>query len=135
VYFNQSFTGPCQGSAIFRQAQMDSAFCAKPQVDAARDVNLQIKKLAPVLNTQSYVYSFGAASDTMLKAYKGSAYIFAMVEGGTKPGQRTFRLPDSVKGKQVEVLFERRSLAVDSAGRFHDEFAAENSYHIYRVKQ
>ncbi|NYH92117.1 DUF4082 domain-containing protein [Actinopolymorpha rutila] len=133
VYFNQSFTGPCQGSAIFRQTQVNPSFCAAPQVDAARIVNSQIKALAPVINTQSYTYSFGSGLNTMLKAYNGSVYVFAMIDGSSSPGSRTFQLPAEVSGRTVTVLNENRTLTASSSGRFTDNFPAETTYHIYRI--
>ncbi|MGO9080044.1 MAG: hypothetical protein ACLQDY_13525 [Streptosporangiaceae bacterium] len=132
VYFNQSLNGPCQGSNIIRQSQYQPGFCGAAQVAAAGVVNNQIHALARVLNTQSYVWRFGSGLDTMLKVYHGSAYIFAMVNGSSSPGKRQFTLPPGVNGKRVQVLFEHRWLPVRN-DRFQDNFAAEYSYHIYRV--
>lgn len=133
AYFNQSLSGECQSSNVFRQSQVTPGFCGNAQVAAVKSVNAQIHSLAPVLNTQSYEYTFGPKLDTMVKTYAGSAYIFAMVDGSDGPGKRTFTLPPGVEHQNVEVLGEDRSLAVDSAGRFTDTFAKEYSYHIYRV--
>lgn len=133
VYFNQSLSGNCQGGSLLRQSQVTSSFCGKPQVDAAAKVNNQIHKLAPVLNTQSYEYSFGTGLDTMLKTYNGSAYIFAMVDGSSKPGSRTFQLPKGIKATSVEVVDEGRSIAVGADGKFTDTFSNEYSYHIYKI--
>lgn len=133
VYFNQSFTGPCQGGSLFRQSQMEEDFCGAPQVAAARAVNHRIHSLARVLNTQSYAHSFGAGLDTMLKADNGSAYIFAMVDGTSSPGERTFTLPAGLVGTSVEVIGEDRTLPVAADGTFSDTFEHEYSYHIYRL--
>ncbi|WP_159440569.1 DUF4082 domain-containing protein [Tersicoccus phoenicis] len=133
VYFNQSLSGPCQGGSLIRQAQTTSGFCGADQVRAASEVNNQIKSLAPVLNTQSYQYSFGSGLDTMLKSYNGDAYVFAMIDGKSSPGSRTFRLPSEFSASSVEVVGENRSIPV-SGGVFTDGFANESSYHIYRVK-
>jgi hypothetical protein len=135
AYFNQSHTGPCQGGSIFRQSQGSQNFCGAAQVEAAKTVNGQIAELAPVLNSQSYEYSFGSGLDTMLKSYSGDAYVFAMVDGESQPGSRTFTLPAGVAGTSVEVLFENRSIAVDGARQFTDTFGSEYSYHIYRIAQ
>jgi hypothetical protein len=135
AYFNQSHSGPCQSGAVFRESQAHQDFCGAEQVAAAKNVNAQIKELAPVLNSQSYEYSFGRGLDTMLKTYQGDAYVFAMVDGESQPGDRTFRLPPGVTGKTVEVLFEDRSIVVDPARTFTDDFEKEYSYHIYRITQ
>ena len=134
VYFNQSLTGPCAGGNVFRLSQVTENYCGAEQVNAARKVNSYIKQLAPVINTQSHDYAFGSGLDTMLKIHEGYAYILAMVDGDSPPGRRTFQLPAGVGGRSVEVLFEGRTLPVDASGRYSDNFAAEYSYHIYKVK-
>jgi hypothetical protein len=133
VYFNQSLSGSCQGGSIFRQSQVTKNFCGAAQVAAAKEVNNRIHDLASVINTQSYQYSFGSGLDTMLKTKDGSAYIFAMIDGSSKPGGRTFQLPPGVDGKSVQVLYENRTLPVSTTGTFTDTFANEYSYHIYKV--
>jgi hypothetical protein len=135
VYFNQSLSGPCMGSTVFRQAQTTKNFCGAPQVAAAGVVNRQIKRLAPILNSQSYQYSFGPGLDTMLKADARSIYVFAMVDGSSRPGLRSFTLPPGVRGSSIEVMFENRRLKADPSGRFTDRFAAEYSYHVYKVSR
>jgi hypothetical protein len=133
VYFNQSLSGPCQASNIIRQSQVTPNFCGNAQVAAATQVDGQIKALAPVLNTQSYQYTFGPGLNTMLKSYGGSAYIFAMVDGNSQPGSRSFQLPADIKATSVTVVDEGRTLPVDSNGSFTDTFASESSYHIYQI--
>jgi beta-glucanase (GH16 family) len=93
-------------------------------------INAQVQRMAPIINTQSYVWSFGSGLDTMLKVYAGNAYIFAMTTGGT--GARTFTLPGGISGTTVEVVDEGRTLTVTN-GSFTDTFAAEHEHHIYRV--
>ena len=134
LYFNQSLSGPCQSGNVVRTVQYDPRFCGAPQVAAVKQVNGQIKTLAPVLNTQSYAYSFGSGLDTMLKTYGGYAYVFAMVDGSSRPGSRTLTLPAGVTGDPVEVMFENRTLPVTADGRFTDTFATESTYHVYRVR-
>lgn len=99
-----------------------------------REINLKIKSLAPILNTQSYVHTFGPNLDTMLKTHEGAAYIFAMPSGEetSAPGERTFTLPKGITGTSVEVVGEGRTLPVMD-GRFSDSFAAEYTHHVYRV--
>ncbi|GGE91726.1 hypothetical protein GCM10011313_13270 [Mycetocola zhadangensis] len=135
AYFNQSLNGPCQSGNVFRQSQVVENFCGAEQIEAAKTINTRIAELAPVLNSQSYDYSFGAGTDTMLKTHDGDAYIFAMIDGKTQPGERTFTVPPGVTGTTLDVLFEDRTIEVDSSGRFTDTFADEYSYHIYRVAQ
>ncbi|MFT3877024.1 MAG: DUF4082 domain-containing protein [Propioniciclava sp.] len=131
IYFNQSYTGNCQTAGALRSAQRQgSSFCGYPQIKAMGEVNNLIHKLARVINTQSYVWTFGSGLDTMLKTYGGDAYIFAMTDG--KTGSRTFTLPPGVKGTSVEVYGEGRTLKVTD-GRFTDNFANEYDYHIYKV--
>jgi len=132
VYFNQSLTGPCQGGNLIRLSQVVRGFCGAAQVAAAGVVNNQVRVLAPVLNSQSYVYRFGPGLDTMLKGYDGYAYVFAMAGTSRPLGMRTFALPPGVDGNRVEVLFEHRTLPVIGR-RFKDSFAAEYSYHVYRI--
>jgi hypothetical protein len=132
LYFNQSMSGTCASGNLIRSTQYQSGFCAASQVAAAKQVNLQIKALAPVLNSQSYKYTFGTGLDTMLKAKDGYAYVFAMVDGSSAPGQRTLTLPPGV-GTSVEVMFENRTIQAGSNGAFTDQFPAEYSYHVYKV--
>ena len=133
-WFNQSLTGSCQSGNVIREAQYTpTTTCGKKyraNIDAMGVVNNQVKALAPVLNTQSYWWNFGAGIDSMLKVKDGYAYIFAMTDGTT--GSRTFKLPAGVLGKKVEVLNENRSLTASNA-TFTDSFPAETTYHIYRI--
>ena len=62
----------------------------------------------------------------------GSAYIFAMVDGSSIPGNRTFTLPAGIKGSTVEVVGEDRLVPV-SGGEFSDGFGAESTYHVYKI--
>ncbi|GAB4047212.1 hypothetical protein [Catellatospora paridis] len=131
LWFNQSFTGPCQSSGVLREAQTKgSSFCGHAQIEAMGQVNKFIHSLARVINTQSYKWNFGSGLDTMLKAQNGSAYIFAMTDGTT--GQRTFKLPPEVSGKSVEVVGENRTIDV-SDHSFRDSFPHEYTYHVYRI--
>lgn len=133
VYFNQSLSGPCQSSKVVRDAQIDPDFCGKDQVAAMTEVNGQIRQLAKVINTQSYQYVFGTGLDTLLKTSDGFAYVFAMVDDSAAPGPRTFQLPAGIHGTSAEVLFESRTLPIDGSGTFSDAFAAESTYHIYKI--
>jgi hypothetical protein len=135
IYFNQSFAGICKGSNVIRQAQDGSLRCARPQMDAVKQVDQRVESLAPAINTQSYEYDFGSNLDTMLKAYRGSAYIFAMISGAASsmPGTRAFTLPPALaRATKVQVMFENRTIPVVN-GKFTDRFADEYTYHIYKV--
>lgn len=132
LYFNQSFSGDCQSSNVFRASQMDPGFCGGAQVQAVGEVNRQIHELAPVINTQSYDYSFGPGLDTMLKVKGEHAYVFAMLEGSSQTGGRNFKLPPGASSAEIEVLFENRFLTAGPGGTFEDTFEHEYSFHIYR---
>lgn len=135
LYFNQSFAGTCVGGNVIREAEMGALKCARPQLTAMRQIDQLIYSLAPVINTQSYAYTFGPDLDTMLKTYKKYAYIFAMISGAasSNPGSRTFKLPPALAGaKDVQVLNEDRVIPVKN-GKFIDDFSYEYTYHIYRV--
>jgi hypothetical protein len=135
LYFNQSFAGTCKSTNVIRQFGDGALSCAGPQMDAMKQVDAQIKALAPVINTQSYQYSFGSDLDTMLKTYKRSAYIFAMISGAasSEPGERTFTLPPQLaRATEVQVLNENRTIPVVD-GKFTDDFQDEYTYHIYKV--
>lgn len=134
VYFNQSLSGDCIAGSVVRQSQVVENYCAKEQVAAAGEINAQIHELAPVLNSQSYAFDFGSGLDTMLKAKDGSAYIFAMLDDSLRTGERTFTMPESLRGKPVEVVDEDRTIQPDADGTFTDAFESESSYHIYRVQ-
>lgn len=120
-------------------------------------VDEQVKNLAPVLNTQSYYnttevrngytyyrYRFNNGTDTMLKSYNGSAYIFAGLgmkcnntscTSGTvdTTGSKTFTLPTGVNGTTVEVVGEGRTLTVNGSRQFTDVFANEYTHHVYKI--
>ena len=130
--------------------------------DKFRSVNAAIHLLAPVLNTQSYVWDFSNDgdtannADTMLKTYDGHAYIFAGIGlnytgtdtndcetinletvcqklGSNQPtGAKNFILPPGVSGTSVEVVGENRTIPI-SNGAFTDNFASEYTHHIYKV--
>ncbi|MEU7940599.1 hypothetical protein [Microbispora bryophytorum] len=127
VYFNHSFGGSCQSMNLLRD------HCGDAIRPAVIEINRQIATLAPVLNTQSYEYGFAPGLDTMVKRYKGSYYLFAMVARGARAGGRRFDLPPVLAGaKKAEVLFEDRTVPID-AGGFTDTFDAEYAYHIYKI--
>lgn len=143
LWFNTSITGNCKNGSALRSIQKYGTMealpateaCARPQMDAMKEINLQIRRLAPIINTQSYAHTFGPRLDTMLKWYNGSAYVFAMINGeaDSVAGSRTFALPAGLaSASRVEVVEEGRTIPV-SGGQFTDNFAAESTYHIYKI--
>ncbi|UXM89868.1 hypothetical protein [Paenarthrobacter sp. JL.01a] len=135
VWFSQSpdqqEVNDCITGDAFQDARKHSADCLKDQVAAVGVVNHAIAALAPVLNTQSYVWDFGEGTDTMLKAKDGSAYVFAMTDDGAT-GSRTFTLPGGITASTVEVLDENRSIPIQG-GKFTDDFPNEYTHHVYRI--
>ena len=127
IYFNHNFGGPCVSQHVLRDPCGDAA---RP---AVAEVNRRITQLAPVLNTQSYDWTFNPVLDTMLKAHDGSFYIFAMPgrKGGT--GAQTLTLPPDLTAAEAEVMFENRKVPITD-GKIRDTFGRESAYHIYRVR-
>jgi hypothetical protein len=133
VWFNQSFSGTCRSGNVIRDAEANPHGCNVARVEAMKQINTQIQALAPVLNSQSYVWNFRAQGvDTMLKEKDGSAYVFAGVGLNQDPGTKTFTLPPGISGQTVEVVGESRTLPVHG-GTFTDSFRQESSYHVYRI--
>ena len=136
VWFTQSPGGgddnPCMSGDALADVRIHNTACSRDQVQAMGEVNAEVKALAPVLNTQSYVWNFGDGLDTMLKSYNGDGYIFAMTQDA-QTGQRTFTLPTGVTPKSVDVLNENRTIAVKD-GKFTDDFPVESTHHVYKVR-
>lgn len=127
IYFNHSFGGPCQSQHVLRDA------CGAGIRPTVTELDRRVNELAPVLNTQSYAYSFNPGLDTMLKEYDESYYVFAMVKRGSPTGSYSLALPPGLVATRAAVLFENRDVPVDAAGRITDSFAAEYTYHIYKL--
>ncbi|WP_320536995.1 hypothetical protein [Pseudarthrobacter sp. IC2-21] len=106
--------------------------CDAERLSKIRAINKSITDLAPVINTQSFRHSFNTTTDTMLKTYEGSAYIFAGIGLGQVPGVKSFKLPVGITGANVEVVGEARTLPVVN-GAFTDTFSSEFSHHTYKV--
>lgn len=126
IYFNHNFGGPCQSQHVLRDCGRTTTRPAVTEIDR------RIRALAPVLNSQSYQHAFHPRLDTMLKERDGSFYVFAMLGRAESPGTYTFTLPSGMGGAAAEVLFEDRTVPI-TAGAFSDRFAAEYSYHVYRI--
>lgn len=126
VYFNHNFGGSCISQHVLRDS---CGATVRPYVTA---INQEITALAPVLNTQSYRWTFNPTLDTMLKRTSdGTLYIFAMQKTGTS-GAYAFALPAGVDATSATVVNENRTVAI-SDGKFTDSFASEESYHVYKV--
>lgn len=125
LYFNHSFGGSCQSQHVLFDC--DPAMKAKVYA-----VNSQIRALAPVLNSQSYVWAACPSVATMLKAYGGEVYLFACIGQNQSTGTKTFTLPAGVTGTLVTVVGENRTLPVNN-GTFVDSFLAEYAHHTYRA--
>jgi hypothetical protein len=126
IYFNHSFGGTCQSQHLLRDS------CGAANRPMVAQTNQQITALAPVLNSPSYQWTANPLVDTMLKSSGGSYYLFAMPgpDGGT--GTQTLNLPATLQGSTAQVMFENRSVPI-SGGKITDNFAAEYSYHIYKI--
>jgi hypothetical protein len=126
IYFNHSFGGTCQSQHLLRDS------CGAAARPVVTETNRRLTALAPVLNTQSYQWTANPSLDTMLKGYDGAYYLFAMPgrDGGT--GSQTLNLPPGVNAGTAEVMFENRTVPV-TGGHLTDTFAAEYSYHIYKI--
>jgi len=124
AYFQHNNNGVCGTYSLVD--------CSQTLKDRIRTVNSEIANIAPVLNTQSYLWDFHAGADTMLKIKDGYAYVFAGVGLKDTPGAKTFSLPSDVKGSTAEVVGESRSISVIN-GKFTDALATEYAHHIYKI--
>jgi hypothetical protein len=121
AYFQHNNNGTCGTYSLVE--------CSAALREKVGAINASVTSMAPVINSPSYVWSFGTGLETTLKAVDGYAYIMAMTDGGS--GSRTFSVPPGLSGT-VEVVGEGRTLPV-TGGTFTDTFAAENDHHIYRI--
>ena len=124
AFFQHNNNGQCGNYSL-----LDCGPALQAKVTA---LTRKIRELAPVINSQSYVYDFANGTDTMLKADATHAYVFAGIGLLESPGSKTFRLPPGVNGTSVTVVGENRTIDVVN-GRFTDSFAAEYTHHVYRI--
>lgn len=105
-----------------------------PTINAGvANITAKIKTLAPVLNSQTYIYNFANGTNTMLKAQGGFAYIFAGIGLLQSSGSKTFTVPSGIAvNGTVVVVGESRNLTITN-GSFTDTFAAESSEHVYKI--
>jgi hypothetical protein len=128
VYFNHNFGGSCRSYNALRE-------CSGPMPLAIAEVNKQIKELAPALNSPARAYPLGDAVDGTLRVSEDVAYVIAMVDRRTEPGQRTIRLPETLRDWKISAPYERRSLPRTGPDTFVDNFLEESTYHIYRIQK
>lgn len=132
IWFNQAFHGKCaSGNAV--RSYYNPSYPCRDTVGAMGEVNNLLQSLAPVLNSQSYQWSFGKDIDAMLKVHDGSAYIFAMGDDLHPTGKRVFTLPKPLQGHKVEVIGENRTITPNADGTFTDSFENVNKYHVYKI--
>lgn len=123
AYFRHNNNGECGVYSLVE--------CPPELRNKIKAINGKVASLAPVINTPSYDWDFGPGTRASLKVYDGWAYILAMTDGAS--GSRQLTLPEGVGGSVIEVVGEDRVLAVED-GSFQDNFAAEYSHHVYRVR-
>jgi hypothetical protein len=129
-FIEDTANGPCgEPGDVLADTSCAAAVASTREVTK---VDAQIKSLAPVLNTQSFRYTFNPRLDTMLKYYDGSYYIFAMPGLAGGAGRYTLHLPKGMDAAQVRVIDEGRSIPIKN-GSFTDSFSAEYAYHIYKI--
>ena len=129
VYFVHQFEPRFVEAALLEDEQMRSA---------VREINRQIRALAPVLNGPTVEGVAKVASsdadvpiDVMVKRQGNDLYLFA-VGMRNAPTRGTFSLDGLSDVECVEVLWEGRELPV-VGGRFEDPFAPYD-VHVYRMK-
>lgn len=136
LWFNNSFGGPCSTGNAIRETQVNPSYACADTVKAMGEVNRFVQSLAPVLNTQSYYYTWGTGVETMTKYHGGSVYLFAMpTDSGANSGAgtKTFTAPRALAGHKVTVVGENRTLPVTADGTFTDHFASLETYHVYQI--
>ena len=129
VYFCHNFKPKFQADALLQDPVM---------LAAVTKINTQITALAPVINSPDIdgveVSSSNKAVpvDILVKGYNGEVYIFAAAMKMGKPTVATFHVKGVSVAEKVEVLEEDRTLDMDAAGVFKDEFKTWET-HNYRV--
>ncbi|HLH81570.1 MAG TPA: hypothetical protein VKV29_14955 [Chthonomonas sp.] len=108
-----------------------------PMLAAVTQINQQVHRLAPVLNSPTIEQAATVVSSSaqvpihmMVKRYRGATYLFAvaMRNGATKG---TFEVRNLPAKATAEVLGENRSISV-VGGKFEDAFQPYD-VHLYRI--
>ncbi|MGB9876265.1 MAG: hypothetical protein ACPLPS_00690 [bacterium] len=129
VYFVHQFKPKFVEAALFEDSEMLAEVTA---------INMQIRELAPVLNSPTIEDLVDVRSNNpdvpvhiMVKRYGGSIYIFAVgMKNG--PTRAIFRIKENkIKGK-VEVLWEGREIPLTD-GLFEDDFKPYD-VHLYKIR-
>lgn len=118
----------------------ESALLSDPQMlSSVTEINRQITRLAPVLNSQTVGAGVNVTNDNtevplavMMKKYKSQMYLFA---AGMRNGRTTttFRIHNLTGDNTVEVIGENRTILANN-GVFKDRFDSWD-VHLYRIKQ
>jgi hypothetical protein len=131
VYLPFSFAGaPC---GTQHHIQRDTSGCYTQIQRMATNVNAQVKRLAPVLNSRfadGYVTTSRGIHAMAKAAPDGRYYVFAGNKD-RRPKTATFTLAGG-QGASATVMGENRSVPI-TGGRFRDNFADGNAIHIYRI--
>lgn len=111
----------------FKPTFIEAGLLAERDILAAvTKTNLQIQKLAPVLNSPTIAdgVTVESASDhpveAMAKKHGGTTYLFTVAMRGAET-QGTFTVPGAREKAKVEVIDEGRTLTIEG-GRFTDDF-------------
>lgn len=128
-WFNNSWRSPCASSNVLRDVKNGNACPALvANVAAMREVNGQVRTLAPWLNRQAYQWTFGPGLESRLSVVGNLALWLTMTDGST--GTKTFTLPPELAGvEQVRTEDGRTIPVVD--GRYTDTFETNTEYHAY----
>jgi hypothetical protein len=134
IYFVHQFEPEFREAALLDDPEM---------LEAVTAINREIRELAPVLNgpevvggvTVTTTTSTGSAANGAMawsqRVRSGQRYLFA-VNLGSGSTRAAFMLKDIPSEAAVEVLGERRKLAIEN-GRFADEFGGY-AVHLYRLR-
>jgi F5/8 type C domain/PKD domain len=128
-YFNHNFGGSCISQHVLRDV------CGAAVRPTVRDVNAQIKQLAPVLNAPSVTSGHSASSNlkTLVKWQNGRFHVFAGSALGSNQGPHTGTVSIPCVGNATAtVVGESRTVPV-VGGSFSDQFVDGNAVHIYRI--
>ena len=122
----------------FKPKFIEAGLLAHPDsARAVKEINAQIRQLAPVLNSPTKAGLAAVESSDrdvpvslLCKQHGGATYLFA-VSMRDKPADATFTGHSLRAGTPIEVLGEDRTLTA-SAGAFTDRFGGY-SVHLYRI--
>ena len=122
----------------FKPAQIEAGLLEHPEMAAAvKQVNAQVRELAPVLNSPTVEGAVQTASSeadvpvvTLCKRHGGATYLFA-VSMRERKTTAAFTVRDVPASAKVEVLGEGRTLDA-AGGKFSDRFE-DYAAHVYRI--